>query len=229
MENQLPLTYNFKSLEASWQRALSGEINKPYIHDLENFLNIESKTQKIFPVSLLTFNAFKLCPLNQIKIVILGQDPYHGENQAHGLCFSVPDGVALPPSLVNIFKELERDLKIPIPKNGNLERWARQGVFLLNTVLSVRAGQANSHAKRGWEIFTDKVISLISQESQNTVFMLWGAPACKKAEMIDRSKHLILESVHPSPLSAYRGFLGCGHFSQANEYLLKHGKTPIQW
>jgi uracil-DNA glycosylase len=137
--------------------------------------------------------------------------------------------VALPPSLVNIFKELERDLKIPIPKNGNLERWARQGVFLLNTVLSVRAGQANSHAKRGWEIFTDKVISVISQESQNTVFMLWGAPACKKAEMIDRSKHLILESVHPSPLSAYRGFLGCGHFSQANEYLLKHGKTPIQW
>jgi uracil-DNA glycosylase len=216
-------------LKGSWQDELSEELQKNYIEELSFFLEEEIKNYQIFPVRDLTFNAFKLCPLEQIKVVILGQDPYHGENQAHGLCFSVPDGVALPPSLVNIFKELERDLKIPIQKNGNLERWARQGVFLLNTVLSVRAGQANSHAGRGWEIFTDKVISIINQKSQNTVFMLWGAPARKKAEMIDRSKHLILESVHPSPLSAYRGFLGCGHFSQANDYLTKHGKTIIKW
>ena len=221
--------YGFNTLEDSWQTVLGLELQKPYIKNLENFLNQEALNHTIFPVSNLTFNAFKLCPLEQIKVVILGQDPYHGVNQAHGLCFSVPEGVAMPPSLVNIFKELERDLNIPISKNGNLERWARQGVFLLNTVLSVRAGQANSHAKQGWEIFTDKVIELIYQHSSNTVFMLWGTPARRKAEMIDKNKHLVLKSVHPSPLSAYRGFLGCGHFSHANDYLVQHGNTPIEW
>lgn len=229
MAAKISSDYEFKTLESSWLKALGKELEKPYIKNLENFLNQETLNQNIFPVSNLTFNAFNLCPLEQIKVVILGQDPYHSVNQAHGLCFSVPEGVAVPPSLVNIFKELERDLNIPIPKNGNLERWARQGVFLLNTVLSVRAGQANSHAGQGWEIFTDKVIELINQLSSNTVFMLWGTPARRKSSMIDKNKHLVLETVHPSPLSAYRGFLGCGHFSKANDYLVQHGKTPIEW
>ncbi|MEY3369907.1 MAG: uracil-DNA glycosylase [Cyanobacteriota bacterium] len=229
MTAKISTDYGFKALESSWLKALEKELKKPYIKNLEDFLNKEAYDQEIYPVSNLTFNAFKLCPLEQIKVVILGQDPYHGVNQAHGLCFSVPEGVAMPPSLINIFKELERDLHIPIPKNGNLERWARQGVFLLNTVLSVRAGQANSHAGQGWEIFTDKVIELINQHSSNTVFMLWGTPARRKSSMIDKNKHLVLETVHPSPLSAYRGFLGCGHFSHANDYLIQHGKTPIEW
>lgn len=212
-----------------WLDAIGAEFDKDYMLKLRSFLADEVKQYRIFPASNDTFNAFRYCPLDQVKVVILGQDPYHGPGQAHGLCFSVQDGVAFPPSLVNIFKEILRDLGISKPSSGNLERWARQGVFLLNTVLSVRSGQANSHAGQGWEIFTDKVIQTINDRCEHVVFMLWGAPARRKAEMIDRSKHLILEAPHPSPLSAHRGFIGCGHFGEANRYLQEHGQASISW
>lgn len=218
-----------ETLSPSWFAELEGEFSKDYMVKLKKFLDQEVKNYIIYPPAKDTFNAFKYCPLNQIKVVILGQDPYHGPNQAHGLCFSVRQGIDEPPSLINIFKELRQDLDMPIPQSGELTKWAEQGVFLLNTSLSVRAGQAGSHFNQGWEIFTDKVIQVINSECKNVVFMLWGAPARRKAEMIDGNKHLILEAPHPSPLSAHRGFLGCGHFSQANAYLKEHGKTEIDW
>jgi uracil-DNA glycosylase len=189
----------------------------------------EYKTRTIYPPGSLIFNAFNLCSFDQVKAVIIGQDPYHGPGQAHGLCFSVRDGVEYPPSLVNIFKEIESDLKIPLPHTGNLERWASQGVLLLNATLTVRAHLAGSHQRKGWEEFTDAAINILNNEKQNLVFFLWGAYAQKKGESINESKHLVLKSVHPSPLSASRGFFGNKHFSKCNEYLIKNGIEPIKW
>ena len=216
-------------IESSWKEHLKEEFEKPYFTNLTNFVKSEYTSQKIYPPGKLIFNAFEKCPFNKVKVVILGQDPYHEPWQAHGLCFSVPDGVSLPPSLQNIFKEIKNDLEIPIPKSGNLERWAEQGVFLLNATLTVRAHQAGSHQKKGWETFTDNVIHLLSGSGDHLVFLLWGAYAQRKGELINASKHLVLSSVHPSPLSAHRGFFGNHQFSKANEYLIANGKGPINW
>lgn len=217
-------------LGEAWFTAIAEEFTKDYMLKLQSFLREERKTQTIYPAREDTFNAFKYCPLDKVKVVILGQDPYHGQGQAHGLCFSVKRGIKPPPSLVNIFKELEASVaRFTRPKHGELSAWAHQGVFLLNTCLSVRAGEPSSHFNKGWEIFTNKVIQTINEECEGVVFMLWGAPARKKAAMIDKNKHLVLEAPHPSPLSAHRGFLGCGHFSQANDYLQEQEKTVIDW
>ena len=216
-------------IESSWKEHLKEEFEKPYFTNLTNFVKSEYTSQKIYPPGKLIFNAFEKCPFNKVKVVILGQDPYHEPWQAHGLCFSVPDGVSLPPSLQNILKEIKNDLEIPIPKSGNLERWAEQGVFLLNATLTVRAHQAGSHQKKGWETFTDNVIHLLSGSGDHLVFLLWGAYAQRKGELINASKHLVLSSVHPSPLSAHRGFFGNHQFSKANEYLIANGKGPINW
>ena len=216
-------------IEESWKKVLAGEFEKPYFAQLINFVKAEYATTTVYPEGKNIFNAFNLCPLPNVKVVIIGQDPYHEPRQAHGLCFSVQDGVEFPPSLQNIFKEIESDLGTPVPPSGNLERWARQGVFLLNSILTVRAHQAASHANKGWETFTDEVIKQISDKTENVVFMLWGNYAKVKGKVIDTKKHLILNTVHPSPLSVYRGFFGCKHFSRANQYLSEHGKTPINW
>lgn len=216
-------------IEPSWKAVLADEFEKPYFSLLTNFVKKEYATTTCYPPASLIFNAFELCPFDKVKVVILGQDPYHGPRQAHGLCFSVNDGVQFPPSLVNIFKEIERDLQIPFPQSGNLTRWAQQGVFLLNATLSVREGNAGSHQNKGWEEFTDRVIKEISDRKSNVVFMLWGSYAQKKGAIIDSKKHCILKAVHPSPLSAYRGFIGCGHFSFANKYLTEKGLSPINW
>ena len=216
-------------IEESWKKVLAGEFEKPYFAQLINFVKAEYATTTVYPEGKNIFNAFNLCPLPNVKVVIIGQDPYHEPRQAHGLCFSVQDGVEFPPSLQNIFKEIESDLGTPVPQSGNLERWARQGVFLLNSILTVRAHQAASHANKGWETFTDEVIKQISDKTENVVFMLWGNYAKVKGKVIDTKKHLILNTVHPSPLSVYRGFFGCKHFSRANQYLTEHGKTPIIW
>ena len=216
-------------IEQSWKSVLQSEFDKPYFSLLTDFVRKEYQTQTVFPPAKLIFNAFNLCPLDKVKVVIIGQDPYHGYGQAHGLCFSVNDGVMFPPSLVNIFKEIERDLQIPFPPSGNLERWAKQGVFLLNATLTVRQGMAGSHQNKGWEEFTDRVIKEVSDRCEHVVFLLWGSYAQKKGAVIDTKRHLVLKTVHPSPLSAYRGFIGCGHFRQANEYLVKMGKEPIAW
>ncbi len=216
-------------IEESWKQTLANEFEKPYFANLIQFVKSEYATGTVYPEGKNIFNAFNLCPLPNVKVVIIGQDPYHEPRQAHGLCFSVQDGVEFPPSLQNIFKEIESDLGTPVPPSGNLERWARQGVFLLNSILTVRAHQAASHANKGWETFTDEVIKQISDKTENVVFMLWGNYAKVKGKVIDTKKHLILNTVHPSPLSVYRGFFGCKHFSRANEYLTAHGKTPINW
>lgn len=216
-------------IEKSWKEALQAEFDKPYFAALVDFVKREYATKKVFPPAPLIFNAFDQCPLDEVKVVILGQDPYHGPGQAHGLCFSVNDGVEFPPSLINIFKEIERDLHIPVPSTGNLLRWAKQGVLLLNATLTVEAHRAGSHQDKGWEVFTDAVIRVLSEKRENLVFMLWGSYAQQKGIQINHSKHLVLRSVHPSPLSAYRGFIGCGHFSEANEFLISKEKTPIQW
>lgn len=216
-------------IEESWKSLLEDEFNKPYFEQLIAFVKNEYNTQQIFPPGNKIFNAFDLCPVQNIKVVIIGQDPYHSPGQAHGLCFSVQDGIAFPPSLRNIFKEINNDIGTPIPQNGNLTRWAEQGVFLLNATLTVRAHNAGSHQKRGWETFTDAVIKLVSDKTENVVFLLWGAYAQRKEELIDNSKHLILKSVHPSPLSASRGFFGNHHFSRANTYLIEKGKEAIKW
>lgn len=189
----------------------------------------EYQQTTVYPPGRLIFNAFNLCPFDKVKVVIIGQDPYHGPGQAHGLCFSVNDGVAFPPSLQNIFKEIHDDLGMPIPASGNLTRWAEQGVLLLNATLTVRAHQAGSHQRRGWEEFTDAAIRVLAEQKEHLVFILWGAYAQKKGAFIDRNKHLVLTSVHPSPLSAYNGFFGNKHFSRTNEYLVAHGETPINW
>jgi uracil-DNA glycosylase len=216
-------------IESSWKSKLKSEFEKEYFNKLTEFVKEEYKLHTIYPPGALIFNAFNRCPFDKVKAVIIGQDPYHGPGQAHGLCFSVRERVEFPPSLVNIFKEIELDLGIDRPQSGNLERWSGQGVLLLNATLTVRAHQAGSHQKKGWEEFTDRVISIINEDKQNIVFFLWGAFAQKKCESIDRSKHLVLESVHPSPLSASRGFFGNKHFSRCNAYLEEHGIDPINW
>lgn len=218
------------NLIESWQHHIGSEFDQPYMQQLRAFLQAEKQAgRQSYPPAELVFNAFNHCPLDNIKVVILGQDPYHGPNQAHGLSFSVPVGERTPPSLVNIYKELASDISMPTPSHGNLESWAEQGVFLLNSVLTVSAGQAASHQKQGWEQFTDQVIHKINTEAEHVVFMLWGSYAQKKASFVDQSKHLVLSSTHPSPLSAYRGFLGCKHFSQANQWLSQQGIAPINW
>jgi uracil-DNA glycosylase len=216
-------------IEASWKTRIQSEFEKEYFIRLSDFVKEEYRSNTIFPPGALIFNAFNLCPFDNVKVVIIGQDPYHGPGQAHGLCFSVREGLAYPPSLINIFKEIKSDLGIAVRPSGNLERWASQGVLLLNATLTVRAHTAGSHQKKGWEIFTDAVISMLNNEKTNLVFFLWGAYAQKKGENIDRSKHLVLESVHPSPLSASRGFFGNKHFSRCNHYLSEKGIAPIDW
>ena len=216
-------------IEKSWQEVLQTEFDKPYFENLVGFVKQEYASNTIFPPAGQIFNAFNTCPFNNVKVVILGQDPYHGPGQAHGLCFSVNDGIQFPPSLQNIFKEITSDLGIPAPKTGNLTRWAEQGVLLLNATLTVRASQAGSHQGKGWEEFTDAVIKTISEKAENVVFILWGSYAIKKKALINASKHCILTAPHPSPLSSYRGFFGCKHFSKANNYLKSIGKEPIAW
>jgi uracil-DNA glycosylase len=212
-----------------WKSILAEEFNKEYFIRLAGFVKDEYKSGIVFPPGGLIFNAFNLCHFDKVKAVIIGQDPYHGPGQAHGLCFSVRDGIGFPPSLLNIYKEIEMDLGIKRPASGNLERWASQGVLLLNATLTVRADQAGSHQKKGWEQFTDSVIKILNSEKENLVFFLWGAYAQKKGESIDRTRHLVLESVHPSPLSASRGFFGNHHFSKCNAYLKEHGVEPVDW
>ncbi|WP_296697582.1 uracil-DNA glycosylase [Algoriphagus sp.] len=216
-------------IEPSWKNVLTQAFQQDSFSKLVSFVKDEYSKEKIFPEGKNIFNAFKHCPFDKVKIVILGQDPYHGPGQAHGLSFSVKPGIPFPPSLLNIFKEIKSDLGKDLPPNGDLTRWADQGVFLLNATLTVRAHQAGSHQKKGWEEFTDEVIKTISKERNNVVFMLWGAFAQKKAELIDASKHHVLKAPHPSPLSAHRGFLGCRHFSKSNEYLISKGLSPIEW
>ena len=216
-------------IDESWKSRLQVEFEKDYFVTLTEFVRQEYNNYVVFPPASLIFNAFNLCPFGNIKAVIIGQDPYHGPGQAHGLCFSVREGIEFPPSLINIFKEIESDLGLCKPHSGNLERWAKQGVLLLNATLTVRAHQAGSHQRKGWEQFTDSVISHINSEKQNIVFFLWGSYAQKKGETIDRTRHLVLESVHPSPLSASRGFFGNRHFSRCNEYLSDHGIQPVDW
>ena len=216
-------------IESSWKAVLQAEFDKEYFETLTAFVRNEYKTQKIFPPASLIFNAFDQCPFDKVKVVIIGQDPYHGDGQAHGLCFSVNDGIQFPPSLINIFKEIERDLAKPMPQSGNLTRWAQQGVLLLNATLTVQAHTAGSHQGKGWERFTDAVIKTLAERTEHVVFLLWGSYAQKKGEVIDPKKHLVLKSVHPSPLSAYRGFIGNNHFSLANKYLKDHGKEEINW
>lgn len=216
-------------IEASWKEALMDEFNAGYFATLKEFLLEEKKKHTLYPPGSKIFNAFDHTPLNRVRVVILGQDPYHGRGQAHGLCFSVPAGIEKPPSLVNIFKELQSDLGIPVPNHGNLENWARQGVLLLNATLTVRANQAGSHQGKGWEQFTDAVIRKISENCSGVVFLLWGRYAQAKESLIDTNKHYILKAAHPSPLSAYNGFFGCSHFSKTNELLVKQGLQPIDW
>lgn len=216
-------------IEASWKEHLADEFAKPYFERLTSFVRTEYRTTTCYPPGPLIFNAFNLCPFDRVKVVIIGQDPYHGPGQAHGLCFSVNDGVPFPPSLQNIFKEIQSDTGTPVPASGNLTRWEKQGVLLLNATLTVRAHQAGSHQHQGWEEFTDAVIRKLSDEREHLVFILWGAYAQKKGAVIDRNKHLVLASAHPSPLSAYHGFFGNRHFSLTNAYLQQHGKQPIVW
>jgi len=217
------------TIESGWKNRLRSEFEKEYFVRLASFIKDEYRNSKIYPPGALIFNAFDVCPFEKVRAVIIGQDPYHGPGQAHGLCFSVKDGVEFPPSLINIFKEIESDMGIPQPSSGDLTRWARQGVLLLNATLTVRAHQAGSHQKKGWEEFTDYVIKILNSEKKNIVFFLWGSYAQKKGESIDRSRHLVLESVHPSPLSASKGFFGNRHFSRCNDYLVSNGIEPIDW
>jgi len=216
-------------IEQSWKACLSDEFEKPYFGQLTDFVRDEYKKGAIYPPGALIFNAFNHCPFDKVKVVLLGQDPYHEPGQAHGLCFSVREGIPFPPSLINIFKEVQADLGTTIPKTGDLTRWADQGVLLLNATLTVRAHTAGSHQNKGWEIFTDAVITRLASQREHLVYILWGAYAQRKGAMIDTSKNLILQSPHPSPLSASRGFFGNRHFSKANAYLLGTGQTPITW
>lgn len=216
-------------IEESWKQRLAAEFEKDYFVRLTEFIRSEYSRTTIYPPAKLIFNAFDSCPFEQVKVVIIGQDPYHGPGQAHGLCFSVCEGVPNPPSLQNIFKEIQSDLGTPLPPNGDLTRWANQGVLLLNATLTVQAHQAGSHQRRGWEEFTDAAIRCLNEEREHLVFILWGAYAQKKGAFIDRNKHLVLTSAHPSPLSAYNGFFGNKHFSRANEYLMAHEQMPIEW
>lgn len=216
-------------IAVSWKSQLSEEFGKPYFEQLTGFVKSEYSQYTVYPPGQEIFRAFDACSFQEVKVVIIGQDPYHGPGQANGLCFSVHEGVRVPPSLVNIFKEIQADLGKPIPKSGELERWAGQGVLLLNATLTVRAGTPGSHQNKGWETFTDAVIQKISDEKQNVVFLLWGSYAQKKGAIIDRNKHLVLMAAHPSPFSADRGFFGCKHFSKANTYLKSKGLKEIDW
>ena len=217
-------------IEPGWKSEMSEEFSKDHFIKIKNFLIEEKKNgQEVYPPGSLIFNAFNLTPFDQVKVVILGQDPYHGKNQAHGLCFSVPYGIQPPPSLVNIFKEIKNDIGAPVPNNGNLESWAKQGVLLLNTLLTVRANQPASHRGIGWENFTDAVIRKVSEKKSGIVFLLWGKFAQDKAALIDSSKHLVLKAAHPSPFSANAGFFGCRHFSKTNTYLISQNRSPINW
>ena len=216
-------------ISESWKNLLQEEFDKPYFEELTRFVKSEYSAGQVFPAGRNIFRAFDKCPFDRLKVVIIGQDPYHGVGQANGLCFSVDDGVQYPPSLQNIFKEIHDDIGSPIPSNGNLDRWAEQGVLLLNAVLTVRAHQAASHSGRGWEQFTDAVVRTIAQRKEGVVYMLWGNYAQRKGQIADPERNLILKSVHPSPLSVYRGFFGCKHFSKANDYLIQQGKEPIAW
>lgn len=216
-------------IEESWREKLQSEFDAPYFAQLTDFVRHEYATTRVYPPGSQMFAAFDACPFDKVKVVILGQDPYHEPGQAHGLCFSVNDGVPFPPSLQNIFKEIHDDIGTPIPMSGDLSRWAHQGVLLLNAILTVRAHQAGSHQNKGWEQFTDAVIHRLAQDREHLVFILWGAYAQRKGEFVDRSRHLVLQSPHPSPLSAHRGFFGNRHFSRANEYLVAHGIEPILW
>ncbi|MEP6261926.1 MAG: uracil-DNA glycosylase [Gillisia sp.] len=218
------------NIHPSWKRELTPEFEKPYFQELLNFVTAEYSANTCFPESNSVFEAFNRATFEQVKVVILGQDPYHGPRQAHGLCFSVFEDAKIPPSLKNIFKEIEADLGNPFPENGNLGHWADQGVLMLNAVLTVSEGKAGSHSRKGWEKFTDRIIEILSDKKENLVFLLWGGPARKKGSIIDSSRHLILESGHPSPLSAIRGhWFGNKHFSKTNEFLMKHGKEPVSW
>ncbi|MBN2813482.1 MAG: uracil-DNA glycosylase [Bacteroidales bacterium] len=216
-------------IEPSWKEVLKDEFASSYFVGLKEFLVEEKSRYTVYPPGGLIFNAFRLTPFDQVRVVILGQDPYHGEGQAHGLCFSVPAGINPPPSLVNIFKEIERDLGLPVPGHGNLEKWARQGVLLLNATLTVRANQPGSHQRKGWETFTNTVIQQLSQKRVGLVFLLWGKFAQEKESLIDTNRHYVLKAAHPSPYSAYNGFFGCRHFSKTNEILSRHGLETINW
>ncbi|MCQ2148445.1 MAG: uracil-DNA glycosylase [Bacteroidales bacterium] len=216
-------------IDDSWATLLADEFEKPYFQALISFVRSEYSQYRCFPPGNLIFNAFNTTPYDKVKVVLLGQDPYHEPGQAHGLCFSVNDGIPFPPSLVNIFKEIQTDIGTPVPSSGNLTRWAQQGVLLLNATLTVREHQAGSHQRRGWETFTDSVIRLLSDTRENLVFILWGGYAQSKSYLIDGRKHLVLSSAHPSPLSAYRGFFGNHHFSLTNQYLISKGIEPIKW
>jgi len=216
-------------IDESWKEVLQNEFQSSYFAVLKLFLVEEKKQYDVYPPGAHIFAAFNKTPFDQVSVVIIGQDPYHGKGQAHGLCFSVSDNIKKPPSLVNIFKELNNDLEIPIPQHGNLEKWANQGVLLLNATLTVRANQAGSHQNKGWEQFTDSVIRILSEKKSGLIFILWGAYAQAKEKLIDLQKHYVLKAAHPSPFSAYNGFFGCKHFSKTNELLTKMGKTPIDW
>ncbi|ALJ00352.1 uracil-DNA glycosylase [Rufibacter tibetensis] len=216
-------------IENSWQQVLQGEFEKPYFQNLISFVKEEYTSTEVYPPGRQIFHAFDECPFDKVRVVILGQDPYHGLGQANGLAFSVAEGMRTPPSLLNIFKEIEADLGKPIPRSGNLERWAEQGVLLLNATLTVRAHQAGSHQKKGWEEFTDAVIKKVSDEKEHVVFLLWGAYAQKKGLIIDDKKHLVLKAAHPSPFAADKGFFGTRHFSKTNVYLREHGLPEINW
>jgi uracil-DNA glycosylase len=216
-------------LESSWKKLLKDEFDKPYFKSLSEFVHQEYQNSTVYPPAKFIFNALDSLPADKVKVVILGQDPYHGPGQAHGLSFSVPDGIALPPSLQNIYKEIQTDLGVSSPRSGNLDRWVKQGVLLLNATLTVRAHQAGSHQNKGWELFTDAIIHHLADTKENLVFILWGAYAQRKGAFIDTQKHLVIKSAHPSPLSAFNGFFGSKPFSQANDYLKKHGESPISW
>ncbi len=213
----------------SWKKRLQEEFSKAYFKELVDFVKTEYNNHKVFPKGRHIFNAFEHCSFDNLKVVIIGQDPYHGERQANGLCFSVNDGIKMPPSLVNIFKEIKDDLGKDFPENGNLERWAKQGVLLLNATLTVRAHSPGSHQNKGWEEFTDAVIKIISEQKDGVVFLLWGSYAQRKGEIIDKTRHKVLSSAHPSPFAANRGFFGNKHFSKTNNYLKERGLTPIDW
>jgi len=217
------------NIEGGWKSVLMDQFQSHYFTTLKEFLVEEKKKYTVYPPGRLIFNAFQHTPFEKVKVVILGQDPYHGKGQAHGLCFSVPPGIPKPPSLVNIFKELQSDLGTPLPEHGTLEKWANQGILLINATLTVRDGQAGSHQNKGWETFTNRVIEVVSEEKTGVVFLLWGRYAQAKASLIDENKHLLLKAAHPSPLSAYNGFFGCRHFSRTNEYLAQQGKPGIDW
>lgn len=214
---------------SSWLTELNNEFSKDYFKNLEAFLDIEYSTKKIFPPKENIFSAFNVTSFESVKVVIIGQDPYHGAGQAHGLCFSVLPPTKIPPSLRNIYKEIHRDLNIPIPVNGELTQWAEEGVLLLNSILTVEEAKPMAHQKKGWEQFTTEVIKILNEKKENLVFLAWGAPAIAKVAQVDQARHLVLTSVHPSPLSAHRGFLGCGHFSKCNDYLIKNKIKPVSW